>query len=165
MNWTPIKFGPRPSGETPGARAPDNNYPGDPARMSDGRLFTHWASPGTHAYDQRVTPARPLPPSKHSNPGSIASNLDYRRYMTRHGVAVSATNAAAAHAQVGVSNFAADAVFQGAKTGRYLFTSAHDNTVPYGYESSNMKQHFIAREQMSTQGAYSPFILAKDMRV
>lgn len=162
MSWSPIKFAP-PGATKPTARASDNNYPGDPPRMSDGRFAgtAAWASPGTHAYDQRVTPARALPPARRADLGSAVSNLDYRRYLTEHGLAACATNAALAHAQVGVSDFTIGE--RAAPTGRYLFTSAHDNTVPYGYESSNMKQHFIAREQMRTQSTYTPFVLAREV--
>lgn len=108
-----------------------------PPIMDDGRNFSNW-QPGAVINEQ----------IRQNN--GIKSNTDYRRYLQTHGDQIIKQNQEIAYGEVGAcigANIQEESKNMNTNT-PYLFKSCYENSMPFGYENSDLKQIYLTREQL-----------------
>jgi hypothetical protein len=81
----------------------------------------------------------------------IKSNFDYRKYLTNNASELMKTNGVAACNSVGNCNFNTEINRRFTHYNKYLYKSCDDNTQPYGYESSDLKNMYLNREALQSR--------------
>jgi hypothetical protein len=125
-----------------------NNYSGShnvyfdfPPLMSDGRNFAGWQRGAVINEDIR----------KNNN---IASNWDYRQYLTNNAVKIIESNHLDAINEAGYSPFSPASSLGGEgsqKNTPFLFSSVMDERVPFGYQTSDLKEVYLSRNQLQAR--------------
>lgn len=123
----------------------NNKYPEFPPLMSDGRSVTASWQPESIINAQMIQ----------SN--NIQSNWQYRRYLTQHAKDIMEYNFREASNDVGYYKRHADLYpmdsnkVSGTSATPYLYTSVLDETRPRGYETSDLKEMYLSREQLDAR--------------
>jgi len=107
-----------------------------PALMSDGKMFTLY------------NPACDIN-KKLKEKNGMKNNYQYRQFLIKNGVSLmNKNNVASCHE-------CSECVLQGTSNdksyGKYLFTSISDNSKPYGYQNSNLKNLYLERQALNSQ--------------
>ena len=106
-----------------------------PPFMSDGRLFTNF-NPSYNAN------------SKFRNSLGISNNYDYRQWLINNGKMLTVKNQELACNECSpcVKNAKNTPYYQ-----KYLFQNCADNSTPYGYENSDLKNLYFNRQSLQSQ--------------
>ena len=114
----------------------NNIHPNYPALMSDGKMFTLY------------NPACDLN-KKLKQKNGMKNNYEYRQFLIKNGVSLMNKN------NVASCDECSECVLQGTSNdksyGKYLFTSISDNSKPYGYQNSNLKNLYLERQALNSQ--------------
>jgi hypothetical protein len=108
-----------------------------PPIMSDGRNFAQW-QPGTVISEKIKLQA------------GITSNWQYRKYMVDNAEQIIKNNQVAACDEC-CAIPAMNQMRQGQQNSPYLYQSCSDNTQPFGYESSDLKNLYISNFQLQSR--------------
>ena len=122
MNWGTCKQG-------------SNNIHFDfPPIMSDGRNYSSW-QPNAEMNNELIKTY------------NIKSNADYRTFLTKNADMIIKQNQLIACA--GCCNCLKTPQTTKTSNSPYLYRSCADSTQPYGYETSDLKEMYLSREQLS----------------
>jgi hypothetical protein len=136
--------------------ATNNKYPGFPPLMSDGRSITTSWQPEAVINDDLIQ----------SN--NLRSNWQYRKYLINNAKDIMEYNFRESSNDVGyykrpidLPNMQSNKVtnMNGAP---YNFNSVLDNTKPFGYQTSDLKEMYLSREQLDAR-KISPVITQSDL--
>ena len=119
MNWSYI------------VKAKNNIHNNCPPLMEDSTLFTDWDSASKSNDLLKKT-------------SGIENNYDYRQWLIHNGNGVMKTNKIKAQNEAGVkyhNSFLSN-------TKKYIFTGCGDKTIPLGYESSDLKDIYLSKQQL-----------------
>lgn len=111
-----------------------------PAIMADGRNYT--------SYDMAPTLDKAI-----QDKSGINTNTDYRRYLQSNADAIIKSNQMSACIEVGTVYYSDPGQSQNGTP--YIFKSTLSNDRPFGYESSDLKNIYLTREQLNAQ-KYAP---------
>ena len=135
----------------------NNKYPQFPPLMSDGRPITASWQP------ESIVNASII---KSNN---IRSNWEYRRYLTTHSKEIMEYNFLEASNDVGyykrpidLPNIQSDVV-AGLNGVPYRFESVADKTKPFSYQTSDLKELYLSREQLDARKV-SPVITQEQLQ-
>ena len=112
----------------------NNIHFNNPPLMSDGRHLTNW-DPGCTANN-----------TLRSRVG-IKSNYDYRQYLMKNADKIMGVNNELANQDNSRHNIIKSQ--ESKNTVKYLYKSLEDNTAPYGYEKSDLKNMYLNRQQLN----------------
>ena len=114
-----------------------NNYHSDfPAIMSDGRNYTSWL-PNAKMNEQII------------KQNQLKTNGQYRNYLIKNATQIIKGNQK--NACQGSSACAVQYNGPHAATTPYLYQSTTDQTTPFGYESSDLKETFLMKQNEQTK--------------
>jgi hypothetical protein len=132
--------------------ATNNQYPKFPPLMGDGRsVISSWNAESIvdkvfqQEYGRDLLEQAPLSP-----------NWSYRRYMQQHGYELMGKNFIDTANDTG-SQIPPSSRTNGDKNAPYLFSALGENSRPIGYESSDLKDLYLSREQLNAR-MYAPKI-------
>ena len=111
-----------------------------PAIMEDGRNYT--------SYDMA-----PILDKSLKEKAGINTNTDYRRYLQSNADSIIKSNQMSACLEIGTVYYSDP--MQEPNGSPYIFKSTLSNDRPYGYESSDLKNLYLTREQLNAQ-KYAP---------
>ena len=111
------------------------NYP---PIMADGRNYADW-QPGAVVNERIKAQA------------GIQSNSQYRQYLTHNATQIMQANQMEACNQCGNCVYNTSHPLQSQSNTPYVFTSALDNSQPFGYESSDLKNYYLSRQQLQAR--------------
>lgn len=123
----------------------NNIHFSQPPLMSDTRNFTEW---NTSEKENKNL----------MRENGIVSNFEYRQFLINNGEAIRNTNNMCAQSYVGTTNFDSGVGYHQ----KYLFKSNADTSMPYGYESSNLKSEYLSREALNRKMG-TPFLTQAQM--
>jgi hypothetical protein len=136
--------------------ATNNKYPGFPPLMSDGRSITTTWQPEAVINDDLIQ----------SN--NLRSNWQYRKYLINNAKDIMEYNFRESSNDVGyykrpidLPNMQSNKVTNMYGT-PYNFNSVLDNTKPFGYQTSDLKEMYLSREQLDAR-KISPVITQSDL--
>jgi hypothetical protein len=136
--------------------ATNNKYPGFPPLMSDGRSITTTWQPEAVINDDLIQ----------SN--NLRSNWQYRKYLINNAKDIMEYNFRESSNDVGyykrpidLPNMQSNKVTNMNGT-PYNFNSVLDNTKPFGYQTSDLKEMYLSREQLDAR-KISPVITQSDL--
>ena len=113
-----------------------NNIHNDfPALMSSGNLYTDYNS--ACKTNNQI---------KEKN--GMKSNYQYRQWLIKNAESVMKSNSIAACNQCGACM---NSFTSRPESEKYLFKSCNDNTQPFGYETSDLKNLYLSREQLQNR--------------
>ena len=108
------------------------NYP---PLMSDGRNYSNW-NPAAVINDQLL------------NKSGVQTNYDYRRFLQQNATSLMKTNHVTACNQVGPAMFGP---VENIHPPKYAFKTPNDKHVPYGYETSDLKNQYLSRNELENR--------------
>jgi hypothetical protein len=113
-----------------------------PPMMNDGRTFKTWTSDQDKLNED------------HHQKNHIMSNDEYRKYLTNNASRLIATNTLESSKPVG--NFIQ---FEKTNTNStpYVYQSRNNRDQPYGYESSDLKNYYLSKQQLNER-LYTPSV-------
>ena len=114
------------------------------ALMSDGRANT-FQDPACSLNNQL----------KHS--AGINNNYDYRQYLIKNGMDMIKTNFNDSAKYSHITQRNNNSVFD-----KYLYKSSRDRSRPYGYESSDLKEMYLSRNELQSK-LVGPIINQKEL--
>ena len=123
----------------------NNKYPAFPPLMSDGRAITASYQPEAILNEKLIR----------SN--NIESNWQYRRYLTHHAKEIMEYNFREASTDSGYFARYSDLPTinsnqtLGFTTTPYLYSSVTDSAKPVGFETSDLKEIYLSREQLDAR--------------
>jgi hypothetical protein len=106
-----------------------------PALMSDGS-YTDW-NPSCAVNNQYI---------KQNN---IKTNYQYRQFMINNGMNIQKSNTETTYKLCGAQKYEPD--LKPKHNGRYLYKSCQDNHRPYGYETSDLKNVYLSRQDLESR--------------
>jgi hypothetical protein len=136
--------------------ATNNKYPQFPPLMSDGRSVTNTWQPESIINDDLIQ----------SN--NIRSNWQYRKYLTNNAKDIMNYNFLESSNDVGYYKRAIDLpnmqsnLVSNMNSKPYGFTSNLDQAKPFGYQTSDLKELYLTREQLESR-KISPVITQADL--
>jgi len=133
--------------------ATNNRYPEFPPLMSDGRAITASWQPEAIINDDLIQ----------SN--GIRSSWQYRKYLTENAKDIMEYNFRESSNDLGYYKRAIDLPnMQSSQVynSPYKYTSTSDNAKPFGYQSSDLKELYLSREQLSAR-MIAPVITQADL--
>lgn len=116
----------------------NNKYDGFPALMSDGRGINASWQPQAVLNNQILESS------------GIKSNWMYRKYLTKNGLEIMQSNNIEASTDVGYTKRFGDIEGSTYKA-PYMYKSYTDNSIPIGYEASDLKHLYLSREQLNSR--------------
>ena len=119
------------------------NYP---PLMEDSRLFSD--------YNSSVLNDNVL---KHRN--NIQTNSDYRKYLQTNSNAIIKNNQLIACNECSVCPYYSKTNLEINKLTPYIFDHTLSNIRPYGYETSDLKELYLSRQQLDSQKHVSKYII------
>jgi hypothetical protein len=133
----------------------NNKYPEFPPLMSDGRSITASYQPEAVINNELI---------KQNN---IVSNWQYRKYLTENSKYIMEVNFREASNDAGYyKRYTGTPLNNSEKlfdnTSPYLFDSFLDNSKPFGYASSDLKNLYLSREQLNSR-KISPVITQEEI--
>jgi hypothetical protein len=81
----------------------------------------------------------------------ITSNSQYRQYLTHNAVQIMQANQAEACNQCGNCMYSTSNPLQPQRNMPFVFTSTLDNSQPFGYENSDLKNYYLSRQQLQAR--------------
>ena len=111
----------------------NNIHHDQPAMMSDGKYFTLY------------NPACDLN-NKIQHKNGIKSNYEYRQFMINNGISIMNRNT---KLFCGENAECLHKCSNPTTSTKYLFKNLQDNSTPYGYESSDLKNLYTGRQQLN----------------
>jgi len=117
--------------------ATNNIHFNSPPLMSDGRNFANW-DPACKQNEILMNKQR------------IQSNYQYRQFLIKNGESLMKTNNKQSLDNCGTSLYGSP-LFVDTNNGKYLYKSVRDGTQPYGYETSDLKNLYLSREQLQSR--------------
>ena len=105
-----------------------------PPIMADGRNYADW-QPGA-VVNERI-----------KEQAGVTTNSQYRQYLTHNATQIMQANQAEACNQRNMP---------------YVFTSTLDNSQPFGYENSDLKNYYLSRQQLQAR-MIAPVITQSDL--
>lgn len=123
----------------------NNKYPGFPPLMNDGRSITATWQPESTINADLI-----------ENSG-IKSNWEYRKYLTENAKKIMEYNFRESSNDTGYYKRPIDIPsiqtneVKGFHNQPYLYSSGTDNTQPFGYSSSDLKDLYLSREQLASR--------------
>jgi hypothetical protein len=136
--------------------ATNNKYPEFPPLMSDGRSITTTWQPEAIINDDLI------------QNNNIRSNWQYRKYLTGNAKNIMEYNFREASTDVGYYKRVIDLPnMQSCNVSNmngtpYNFSSILDNTKPFGYQTSDLKELYLSREQLDSR-KISPVITQEQL--
>jgi hypothetical protein len=115
-----------------------NNNLNFPDLMSDGRLFSHWETDAT--MNEQII--------KSSN---IKSNADYRKYLIDNADKIIKINQTQSCIQYSSCQLNGNKLNNNAPSIPYLYKTSLDNSQPFGYESSDLKESYLSQFQLQSR--------------
>jgi len=109
-----------------------------PPIMNDGRNFANW-QPGAFINE------------KIRKEESIKSNADYREYLVNNADKITKLNQLNACEQCSSCSVKYNEDKLHKSNSPYLFKSTFDNTMPFGYENSDLKNIYLSRHQLQSR--------------
>jgi hypothetical protein len=103
--------------------------------MADGRNYADW-QPGA-VVNERI-----------KEQAGIKSNSQYRQYLTHNATQIMQANQAEACNQCGSCVYNTSNSLNNVP---YVFNSALDNSQPFGYETSDLKNYYLSRQQLQAR--------------
>jgi len=122
----------------------NNIYSDFPAMMSDGRSHTE----NETACDINNQLQKSV---------GIKNNYDYRQYLINNGLDIMSQNTESSQECSNVRHFS-DVIAHG----KYLFKSFSDNSTPFGYEHSDLKNLYLSRKQLEGKMS-APFVTQEEL--
>lgn len=123
----------------------NNKYPEFPPLMSDGRsVIASWQPEATMNSNLIQT-------------NNIQTNWQYRRYLMDNAKQIMEFNFNEAANDVGYYKRPIDLpsvqsnIVDGVTTSPHLYSSAHDNSQPKGYSTSDLKELYLSKEQLAAR--------------
>ena len=108
--------------------------------MSDGRNYSSW-QPNAEMNNELIKTY------------NIKSNADYRAFLTKNADNIIKQNQLIACG--GCCNCLKTRQTTKTSNSPYLYRSCTDSTQPYGYETSDLKEMYLSREQLNRKGQLS----------
>ena len=115
----------------------NNQYDNFPPLMSDGRALVASWQPEALANKQLI------------EENGIASNWQYRRYLTENAKSIMKTNFRESANDVGYIKL--DEKPESSSGGPFSFKSFLDDSKPVGYKTSDLKNLYLSREQLNSR--------------
>jgi hypothetical protein len=122
--------------------ATNNQYKGVPPKMSDSRALVASWQPQSEINGRII------------QENNLKSNWQYRRYMMDNADAIRECNAREAYTDVGYYEPYQDNNGQAVPKSSnkpYIYTSFSDNSMPIGYQTSDLKQLYLSREELNSR--------------
>ena len=124
----------------------NNKYPEFPPLMSDGRTVTASWQPEAVANAELIKTS------------GVQSNWQYRQYLTQHALPIMQHNFREMSNDVGytlregdLSKIQSGNIVDYAVSFPYLYSSPSDQTKPLGYQSTDLKQLYLSREELNSR--------------
>ena len=117
----------------------NNVYPAFPPMMTDGRSLVSSWQPESKLNDELV------------KQNGIQSNWQYRRYLTQNADEIRKTDFIETANDCGYMYPPSALDTKLGNTVPYTYTSFQDNSRPFGYADSDLKQLYMTREQLSAR--------------
>jgi len=117
--------------------ASNNIHFNSPPLMSDGRNYANW-NPACKQNNILM------------NKQKIQSNFEYRRFLINNGKSLMKSNTKQSFDNCGVAQYGSP-LYVDTNNGKYLYKSVRDGTQPYGYETSDLKNLYLTREQLQSK--------------
>ena len=112
-----------------------------PARMNDGRFFTnynlYYESDPSYKSSMRVT-----------------NNHNYRKYLVKNAEQIMKKNNQLSCDHCCNCESKPESILN---PNKYLYKSCSDHTMPYGYESSDLKNLYLSRQELNSR-MYAPMV-------
>ena len=115
----------------------NNIHTGFPPLMSDGRILNN--------FDPNCKANTIL-----KNNVGLKSNYDYRQYLINNGLHIINENSKNAQYTCGYHNMI-NAKTNSIENNKYIYKTTGDNTMPYGYEGSDLKNLYLSRHQLQNK--------------
>jgi hypothetical protein len=115
----------------------NNKYAGFPPLMADGRSITASYQPEAVLNAHLVKEL------------GIKSNWDYRQYLTKNSKEIMQYNCKQAANDIGYTMRYSD--LGKSSTTPYLYSSAMESSAPIGYQTSDLKELYLSREQLQSR--------------
>ena len=109
-----------------------------PPIMADGRNYADWQPDAL--INERI-----------KEQAGITSNAQYRQYLTHNAAQIMRANQAEACNQCGNCSYNTGNPLHPQPNVPYVFTSALDNSQPFGYENSDLKNYYLSRQQLQAR--------------
>jgi hypothetical protein len=109
-----------------------------PPLMSDGRNYTNYKTPST--VNENII--------RNNN---IRTNNDYIRFLTNNAEKLIGLNHVRACGSVGNTDFNTTMNRKYFGNNKYLYKSCEDKSQPFGYESSDLKNIYLTRQQLQSR--------------
>ena len=103
-----------------------------PALMEDGNIYTNWQSSSLNDADLKKK-------------SSQRDNYQYRRWLVSNACSIIKQNQVNSFADSCTNNNSFKGVKQSSK---YIFRNCNDKVIPYGYESSDLKDIYLSKQQL-----------------
>jgi hypothetical protein len=115
--------------------ASNNIHAGFPALMSEGNLYTDWnsACKSNNILKQKI---------------GITSNYNYRQWLINNASGVMKTNTSSS---AGQCCGAMESFKPVPDSQKYLFKSCSDETQPFGYQTSDLKNLYLSRTELQSR--------------
>jgi len=112
----------------------NNIHFNSPPLMSDGRNFSSWKS--SCSLDEEI-----------KKKIKIDSNWEYRQYLTQN------TNSIMKHNLKLMCDNCCKCSYKKGEGGidKYLFSSCSDNTAPFGYQQSDLKNLYLSKQELNSK--------------
>ena len=107
-----------------------------PPLVEDGRLYTNYNT--ASELNKRL---------KQSN--NIQDNNSYRAFLTQNAKNIIEQNRREACNQVGICKYGSN--LRVSNNGKYLYKSCQDKTQPFGYETSDLKNMYLTRQDLQSR--------------
>ena len=122
----------------------NNKYPEFPPIMADGRAVVASYQPEAVTNNELI------------QNNNIQSNWEYRKFLTKNGVAIMNQNFLETSNDMGYYKRFAEAPilnnnYDTDNQSPYLYKSTTDETKPKGYVSSDLKHNYLTREQLNSR--------------
>ena len=114
----------------------NNKYDNFHPIMSDGRNLSNWETSSNISNNIKKT-------------NNIKSNWEYRNYLMNNADSIIKTNQIEACGECCSNN-----MFNNSKTDNYtpyLYSSCSDKSKPYGYETSDLKNMYVSRQELQSK--------------
>jgi hypothetical protein len=131
----------------------NNQYPGFPAMMKDGRsLISSWGASSVETQSFKQSNQEDA-----FNISPLSENWAYRRMMQKNGMELMKSNFENTANDAGISNPSSILPSTRQPNHAFAFDGLSDNSRPAGYQESDLKDLYLSREQLNSQ-LYAPKI-------